>query len=62
MLVADIKTTKRITAKDVKSLEIQAWDVRNNYPQKLLDAIAESGTAASCFDNADEIVRLLTEG
>jgi len=50
MRVADIKTTKRITAKDVKPLEIQAWDVRNNYPQKLLDAIAESGTAASCFD------------
>ena len=51
MRVSDVSTEKRTkTNLDVTSLGIQSWDRGNLYPQKLWDAIAESGTALSCIE------------
>lgn len=57
MKVSDVTTEKRATVKSVVSLNIQGWDRRNDYPQKLWDAIAESGTALSCLEVYASFVR-----
>ena len=50
MKVSDVSTSPRIRVFDSKSLKIQSWDKANDYPHKIADAIAESGTALSCID------------
>ena len=58
MKVSDVSTEKRIKRNlDVTSLSIQSWDAGNLYPQKLSDAIAESGTALSCLEVYSSFIR-----
>ena len=58
MKVSDVSTEKRTkTNLDVTSLAIQSWDSGNLYPQKLWDAIAESGTALSCIEVYSSFIR-----
>lgn len=50
MKVSDVSTSPRKRVYDSKRLKIQAWDVANDYPHKLADAINESGSALSCVE------------
>jgi len=42
--------TLRVKKKDVTSQRIQAYDVDNGYPQRVINIIAASGTASACAD------------
>lgn len=57
MKVSAIKTEKRIDVTDWKSYGIQTYGLYNDYPQKLLEITATSGTVSSCLKMYEKFVR-----
>lgn len=53
----DLETERRFSTPDIRALDIQGYDVQNDYPQRVLSISRESGSVKACLEEYVKFVK-----